>query len=203
MDCSPPASSVHGIVQARILEGAAIPFSRGSSQPRDQTWVSRVAGRFFTIRAPNQNGCLLINHESKSSSGLGNIPSGKADGWLTWKQMFDWCLGNLRDWWPHWWVTSKQQYLENSNFANYLLGEREIVIFSGWFWRHSKSYFSIERLWNVESDLDFSVLCSHLASLHFSYVTWTEELFPNCRGNLMKISLDSSPQENSSPVTST
>ena len=35
MDCSPPGSSVHGILQARILEGAVIPFSRGSSQPRD------------------------------------------------------------------------------------------------------------------------------------------------------------------------
>ena len=35
MDCSPPGSSVHGILQARILEWVAIPFSRGSSQPRD------------------------------------------------------------------------------------------------------------------------------------------------------------------------
>ena len=39
MDCSPPGSSVHEILQARILEWVAIPFSRGSSQPRDQTWV--------------------------------------------------------------------------------------------------------------------------------------------------------------------
>ena len=38
----------HGILQARILEWAAFPFSRGSSQPRDQTQVSRIAGRFFT-----------------------------------------------------------------------------------------------------------------------------------------------------------
>jgi len=37
MDCSPPGSSVHGILQARILEWVAVPFSRGSSQPRDQT----------------------------------------------------------------------------------------------------------------------------------------------------------------------
>ena len=37
MDCSPPASSVHGILHARILEWVAIPFSRGSSQPKDQT----------------------------------------------------------------------------------------------------------------------------------------------------------------------
>ena len=47
MDCSPPGSSVHGIFQARILEGAAISFSRGSSQPRNRTQVS-IAGRFFT-----------------------------------------------------------------------------------------------------------------------------------------------------------
>ena len=40
MDCNPPASSVHGILQARILEGFATPFSRGSSQPRDQTHIS-------------------------------------------------------------------------------------------------------------------------------------------------------------------
>ena len=51
MDCSPPGSSVHGILQARILEWVAIPFSRGSSWPRDGTWVSRMAGRFFTVWA--------------------------------------------------------------------------------------------------------------------------------------------------------
>ena len=50
MDCSPPGSSVHEISQARILEWAAIPFSRGSSRPRDQTQVSWIAGRFFTVR---------------------------------------------------------------------------------------------------------------------------------------------------------
>ena len=48
MDCSPPGSSVHGISQARILEWVAISFSRGSSQPRDQTRVSCTAGKFFT-----------------------------------------------------------------------------------------------------------------------------------------------------------
>ena len=49
MDCSPPDSSVHGILQARILEWVAMISSRGSSQPRDQTKVSHIAGRFFTI----------------------------------------------------------------------------------------------------------------------------------------------------------
>ena len=52
MDCSLPGSSVHGILQARILERIAVPFSRGSSQPRDGTQVtlvvSCIAGRFFT-----------------------------------------------------------------------------------------------------------------------------------------------------------
>ena len=48
MDCSLSGSSVHGIFQARVLEWIAISFSRGSSQHRNQTWVSRIAGRCFT-----------------------------------------------------------------------------------------------------------------------------------------------------------
>ena len=43
MDCSPPGSSVHGILQARILEWVAMPFSRGSSQPTDWTHVFHVS----------------------------------------------------------------------------------------------------------------------------------------------------------------
>ena len=49
MDCSPPGSSVSEILQARILEWVAIPFSRGSSQSKDWTWVSCTGGRLFTI----------------------------------------------------------------------------------------------------------------------------------------------------------
>ena len=49
MDCSPPGFSVHGILQARILEWVAIPFFRQSSQLIDQTQVSCIASRFFTI----------------------------------------------------------------------------------------------------------------------------------------------------------
>ena len=49
MFCSPPRSSLHGILQARILEWVAIPFSRGSSWPSDQTCISCMAGSFFTI----------------------------------------------------------------------------------------------------------------------------------------------------------
>ena len=49
LDYSPPASSIHGIFQARILEWVAISFSRASSQARDRTQVSCITGRFFTI----------------------------------------------------------------------------------------------------------------------------------------------------------
>ena len=54
MNCSPPGSSVHGIIQARTLEWVAFPFSRGSSRPRDQIQVSRIAGRFFSIWATRE-----------------------------------------------------------------------------------------------------------------------------------------------------
>ena len=49
MDCSLPGFSVHGISQARTLEWVAISFSRRSSWPRDQAWVSRIIGRCFTV----------------------------------------------------------------------------------------------------------------------------------------------------------
>ena len=53
-DCSPPSSSVQGILQARILEWVAIPFSRGSSWPRDRAWVSCLACSFFTVWATGE-----------------------------------------------------------------------------------------------------------------------------------------------------
>ena len=51
MECSPPGFSIHGIFQARILEQAAISFSRCFSQPRDRTHVSCTAGELLTIWA--------------------------------------------------------------------------------------------------------------------------------------------------------
>ena len=62
MDCSPPGSSVHGVLQARMLEWVAIPSYRGSSLPRDQTQVSHTAGRFFTVwatRGIEINWCMM------------------------------------------------------------------------------------------------------------------------------------------------
>ena len=52
--CDPMDYTVHGILQARTLEWVAFPFSRGSSQPRDWTQVSRIVGRFFTNWAPRE-----------------------------------------------------------------------------------------------------------------------------------------------------
>ena len=54
IDYSLPRSSIHGIFQARILEWVAISFSRGSSQPKDQTRVSCIVGRHFAIWATRE-----------------------------------------------------------------------------------------------------------------------------------------------------
>ena len=61
MDCSLPSSSVHGILQERILEWVAISFSKASSQSRNQTQVSCIAGRLFT------NWAMLPVHFSGTS----------------------------------------------------------------------------------------------------------------------------------------
>ena len=65
MDCSTTGFSVHAILQAKILEWGAIPFSRESSWPKDWTRVSCIAGRFFTIWATRGVYLVvnIINHE--------------------------------------------------------------------------------------------------------------------------------------------
>ena len=55
VDCSPPGSSIHGILQARILEWVVISFSRESSRPRDRTQVPRIAGRHFNLWATRED----------------------------------------------------------------------------------------------------------------------------------------------------
>ena len=54
MDCSPPGSAVHGILQARIPAWVAISFSRGSSRPRERIRVSHIIGGFFTAEPPGK-----------------------------------------------------------------------------------------------------------------------------------------------------
>ena len=68
MDCKLPGSSVHGILQARLLEWVATSFYRGSSWPRDQTWVFRTAGRLFTAWATSE--ALYVNETSNKKNCL-------------------------------------------------------------------------------------------------------------------------------------
>ena len=60
-DCSPLGSSVHVILQARILEWVAMPSSRGSSQPRDRTWVCCIAGRFLVVWTTRQGESATVS----------------------------------------------------------------------------------------------------------------------------------------------
>ena len=70
MDSSLPGSSVHGILQARILEWVAISFSRGTSPPRDWTQVSHIAGRCFTLWATRE---ALQWHIGHLPTGVGRL----------------------------------------------------------------------------------------------------------------------------------
>ena len=70
MDFSVPGSSAHGILQAIILEWVAIAFSRGSSQPRDWTQVSLIAGVFFTIWATRETHIFKKRFLKKRVSGI-------------------------------------------------------------------------------------------------------------------------------------
>ena len=65
--CNPVDYTVHGILQARILEWVAFPLSGGSSQPRDRTQVSRIAGRFLTSWAPGEACINTINYCEKDT----------------------------------------------------------------------------------------------------------------------------------------
>ena len=80
--CDPLDYTVHGILQARILEWVAVPFSRGSSQPSDGTQVSRIAGGFFTSWATSEallfTGRCQIIYIKKSLEAVGSNPH----GWL-------------------------------------------------------------------------------------------------------------------------
>ena len=78
MDCSPPGSPVHGILQERTLEWVSILSSMGSSQSRDQTQVSSTAGRFFTIwatREARHHILQLFNPQQKARLHTGQWPN--------------------------------------------------------------------------------------------------------------------------------
>ena len=68
MDCSQPGSSVHRVLQARILGWVAMPFSRGSSWLRDWNWVSCIAGKFFTVWANREATMVPFKSHQQSQS---------------------------------------------------------------------------------------------------------------------------------------
>ena len=78
VDCSPPSSSVHGILQARILERVAMPSSRGSAQPRDRTRISSICctGRQAVSHERHQRERTI----SKRQSGGSGQPAGRPQG---------------------------------------------------------------------------------------------------------------------------
>ena len=81
MDCILPGSSIHGIFQAIVLEWIAISFSRGSSQPRDRTRVSRIVDRRFTVWATRAAEGAIRMRVHRMSDDLGP--------WRTWSCIKD------------------------------------------------------------------------------------------------------------------
>ena len=105
MDCSLPGSSLHGILQARVLEWVAISFSRGSSRPRDQTRVSSIPGRCFNLWATREaqkykkpwwivNKKFLLPQVSENSH---HGSSWSTDEPLEWWLSLKWIIKRLRD----------------------------------------------------------------------------------------------------------
>ena len=97
MDYSLPGSSVHGIFQARVLEQVAISFSKGSSQPRDQTRVSRIVGRCFTVWAMREAQvykCLQKKGGERSQRDWMQWPLGQVESYVFFQVScyLPWCL---------------------------------------------------------------------------------------------------------------
>ena len=119
VDCSLPGSSSHGILQAKILEWVAIPFSRGSSRPRDQAQVSCIEGRWFTLWATREVVVkkLPVNAgdigDTGSVSGLGRSPAGGHGNTLHYSY-----LENLMDRGP--WQTTVYRVAQSRTWLKWL-----------------------------------------------------------------------------------
>ena len=122
VDCSQSGSSLHGILQARIVEWVAISFSKGSSRPRDQTWVSHIPGRRFNLWATREAqyddlatpllgmwASLVtqrVKHLAGNAGDLGSIPRwGRSPREGNGKPLQYCCLENSTDG-GAWWATS-------------------------------------------------------------------------------------------------
>ena len=112
VDCRPPGSSVHGILSARILEWVPIPFSRGSSEPREWIWVSCTAVRFSTIWATREVHEKPRQHIKKLRHHSGN----KGRMWFFHWSCTDVKVGPWKNWVPkNWcfWIVVLEKNLES------------------------------------------------------------------------------------------
>ena len=99
MDWSLPGSSVHGTLQARLSEWVAMPFSKGSSWPRDWIQVSCISGRFFTIWAPREAQLMILTciyiKTFCIQIGVPTLLSGKEFACLCRRRRFDSSVGKI------------------------------------------------------------------------------------------------------------
>ena len=105
--------TVHGILQARILEWVAFPFSRGSSQPRDQAWVSCTASGFFSNWATRETQLLVKWTSKKTVHRLLSVhPQGTT---LMWKNI-------------EWWITIQAWLQPSGFFSNWATRETQLLV---------------------------------------------------------------------------
>ena len=96
MICSLPSSSVHGILQASILEWIAIPLSRESSLPRHRIWVFCIAGGFFTVCPPGKPSRSYGNRQTVFQCDLTILHSHKWEFFYTNPHASFWCCQCFR-----------------------------------------------------------------------------------------------------------
>ena len=102
MDCRPPDSSANGILQARIMEWVAIPFSKGSSWPKDWTLDLCITGRLFTVVTPQETEPDLPASVQESPAEVWvnrGLPQGQGH-WIHqyWELRKSWCAGIREPW---------------------------------------------------------------------------------------------------------
>ena len=136
MACSQLSSSVRGILQARILEWIAVPFSGGSSQLRDLTWVSCIAGRFLTVwatRAALKAKVVVVQWPSRAQL--------FANPWTPWQHARPPCPSSSPRVFPssrplHWWchpaITSSDTLFSSSIFPSIRVFSNESVVRIRW-----------------------------------------------------------------------
>ena len=172
MDCSSPGCSVRGILQARMLEWVAISFPRGSSQPRDGTLVSHIAGRLFTIWATRE---VLIRELQISNRATHLLECLKSKHWQHYAgedveqhECVFTAYGNTK-WYSHFGKILQQFHTE----LNLLLPHNPAVTFLGiyqmsWKLVHTKT-------WNKDVYRNLIHNCQHWEATKMFFSRWKEK----------------------------